>query len=75
MTTEPQMTAPLQRVGTGSLTGRTTNALLDAILNPCFLVPVMAVAGGLVIDKLLEPRLNRMGIGTGKAAGHVKEID
>lgn len=36
MTTEPQTTAPLQRVGTGSLTGRTTNALLDAILNRQF---------------------------------------
>jgi len=36
VTTEPQTTAPLQRVGTGSLTGRTTNALLDAILNRQF---------------------------------------
>jgi GntR family transcriptional regulator len=36
VTTEPQLTAPLQRVGTGSLTGRTTNALLDAILNRQF---------------------------------------
>jgi GntR family transcriptional regulator len=36
VTTEPQTAAPLQRVGTGSLTGRTTNALLDAILNRQF---------------------------------------
>lgn len=36
MTTEPQTPPLLQRVGTGSLTGRTTTALLDAILNRQF---------------------------------------
>ena len=34
--TGPTTTPPLQRVGNGSLTGRTTNALLDAILNRQF---------------------------------------
>jgi GntR family transcriptional regulator len=36
MTSQPHTGPPLQRVGTGSLTGRTTNALLDAILNRQF---------------------------------------
>jgi GntR family transcriptional regulator len=35
-TTEPNPTSGLQPVGNGSLTGRTTNALLDAILNRRF---------------------------------------
>jgi GntR family transcriptional regulator len=35
-TIEPGTSPALQRVGTGSLTGRTTNALLDAILNRQF---------------------------------------
>ncbi|GLB69115.1 AbgT family transporter [Arthrobacter mangrovi] len=29
---------------------------------------VLTIAGGLVIDRILEPRLNRMGVGTGKSA-------
>ncbi|MFJ5961107.1 AbgT family transporter [Pseudarthrobacter oxydans] len=45
-----------------------SNLALNVVLSV-----VLTVAGGLVIDKILEPRLNRMGVGTGKAAEHDRD--
>ena len=83
MTTEPQMTAPLQRVGTGSLTGRTTNALLDAILNRQFpdnrLPPEPELAEQLAVSRTTIraalQSLERLGVlsrAPAQAAGHVE---
>lgn len=36
---------------------------------------ILTVAGGLVIDKILEPRLNRMGIGMGVTAEHASDAE
>ena len=47
-----------------------SNLLLNLVLSV-----VLTVAGGLLIGKVLEPRLNRQGVGTGAVSGHEAGTD